>query len=241
MATTAMILGAGRGTRLAGMGLTIPKVLVDVAGRPLLQRQIEYLAREGVERVVVNAHYLAEAIESFARKRTGPVAVTVVTEPTLLGTAGGVRNALELLGSEPFFVLYGDVVIDEPLDPIARAHRWRGAAATVTVYESDEVEAKGTVLVDPEGWITAFVEKQATHAQSPALVNAGLYVLEPDFLADLAVGIERDFGHDVFPAAVARGDRVLAYRLSKSVIDVGTPEGLKLARARLAAGARSSP
>ncbi len=118
-----MILGAGRGTRLAELGLAVPKVLVPVGGRPLLARQIDYLAEQGFERVVVNAHHLAEAIQAFAAEYVGPVQLTVVTEPRLLGTAGSVRNALELLGQEAFLVLYGDVVVDEPLAPMLADHR----------------------------------------------------------------------------------------------------------------------
>jgi mannose-1-phosphate guanylyltransferase len=230
-----MVLAAGRGTRLASLGLSVPKVLVDVGGRPLLQSQIEYLARAGAERIVVNAHHRAEAIEAFVRDYRGSAAVTVVKEPELLGTAGGVRNALDLLGPESFFVLYGDVVIDEPLAPIADAHRRRGAAATVTVYESEMVEGKGTVLVDRDGWVRSFVEKQSAGG-APALINAGLYLLEAQFVADLPKDVPLDFGHEVFPAALARGARVLAHRLADPVIDVGTTEGLARARARSAEG-----
>jgi NDP-sugar pyrophosphorylase family protein len=240
MTKTAMILGAGRGTRLAPLGLDVPKVLVDLEGSPLLERQIAYLAREGVGHVVINAHHRAEAIVSFAREHTGAPELSIVTEPTLLGTAGGVRNALELLGDEPFFVLYGDVVVDEPLAPIEAEHRRRGAAATVTVYESDDVKGKGTVLTDSDGWVTAFAEKAATATPGPALVNAGIYLLDPAFVADLPSGVELDFGHDVFPKAVARGERVLAYSLSGPVIDVGTPDGLERARNTLRGGGSST-
>ncbi len=132
-----MILAAGRGTRLGSMGLTMPKVLVEVGGQPLLQSQIDYLAREGIERVVVNAHHRAEEIERFVDRYEGSLKLILIKEEKLLGTAGGVRNALDALGPAAFFVLYGDVVIDEPLAPIAAAHRRRAAAATVTVYESD--------------------------------------------------------------------------------------------------------
>jgi NDP-sugar pyrophosphorylase family protein len=226
-----MILAAGRGTRLASLGLSVPKVLVEIAGRPLLQTQIDYLAREGIQRILINAHYRAEAIEAFVRNYQGSVSLIVARETKLLGTAGAVRNVLDLLGPEPFFVLYGDVVIDEPLAPISELHRRRSAAATVTVYESDAVEDKGTVLVDGDDWIRSFVEKQNV-LRSPALINAGLYLLEPTFIADLPLKTEIDFGHDVFPAALAHGSRVLAYRLADPVIDVGTPEGLVLARTR---------
>jgi NDP-sugar pyrophosphorylase family protein len=227
-----MILGAGRGTRLATMGLTVPKVLVDVGQRPLLERQIDYLSTHGVERVVVNAHHLAEAVEAFARQYTGPVDLTVVTEPRLLGTAGGVRNALPALGDEPFFVLYGDVLVDQPLTEIAETHGSRGAAATVTVYQTNDIEGKGTVVTDEDGWVLAFAEKDPD-APTPALVNAGLYVLDPGFVARLPHGRELDFGRDVFPTALDEGARIFAYLLDKAVIDVGTPEGLAAGEARV--------
>lgn len=226
-----MILAAGRGTRLGRLGLTVPKVLVEIGHQPLLRSQIDYLGRQGIERIVVNAHHRAEAIERFAARHPGPRALTVITERTLLGTAGGVRNALDVLGPEPFFVLYGDVVIDAPLAPIVQAHRRWGAAATVTVYRSDAVKGKGTVVVDREGRVRRFAEKEAA-VRGPSLINAGLYLLEPRFIADLPRGQELDFGHDVFPAALARGCWVLAYELAQPVIDVGTPQGLALARAR---------
>lgn len=227
-----MVLAAGRGTRLASIGLDIPKPLVEVGGRPLLQAQIEYLASEGIERIVVNAHHRAESIEAFVRTYRAPADVIVVREPELLGTAGGVRNVLAKLGKTSFFVLYGDVVIDEPLAPIAEAHHARAAEATVTVYESDAVQGKGIVLADDRGWVRRFVEKPAARV-SPALINAGLYLLERRFVADLPAERELDFGHDVFPAALARGSHMLAYRLAAPVIDVGTPESLALARAHV--------
>lgn len=231
-----MILGAGRGTRLASLKLNVPKVLVNIGDRTLLERQIDYLARERVERVVVNAHHLADTVEAFARNHKPPVTLRIVREPRLLGTAGGVRNALDVLGDDSFVVLYGDVIVDERLEPIVRAHRERGAVVTVTVYESDEVEGKGIVLVNADGWVTAFAEK-TPNVPAPALVNAGLYIVEPSFIRELPPGSELDFGHDVFPAALSRVAGILAYRLSRPVIDVGTPTGLELARATLAARA----
>ena len=96
-------------------------------------------------------------------------------------------------------MLYGDVVVDQPLAPMVADHRRARAAATVAVYESRLVDGKGTVAVDGDGWITRFVEKDPS-VRPPALINAGLYVLEPGLLADLPRGEELDFGYDVFPA-----------------------------------------
>jgi NDP-sugar pyrophosphorylase family protein len=208
-------------------------VLVDIAGAPLLERQLSYLGAEGVTRVVVNAHHLADQVEAFADGYNGPVELIVVTEEKLLGTAGGVRNALDWLGEEPFLVLYGDVVIDESLDGLFTAHAAAGAAATLTVYATTDVVGKGTVEVDGSGRVTGFAEKASVSA-GQALVNAGIYVVDPGLVTALPAGTEVDFGHDVFPDALARGVAIQAYELERPVIDVGTPEGLERARARAA-------
>jgi NDP-sugar pyrophosphorylase family protein len=226
-----MILAAGRGTRLAALGLNVPKPLVDVGGRPLLSRQLHYLAGQGIHRVVVNAHHLASAIESFAGEYKSPPEVRVVVEPELLGTAGGVRNAIGEFTDAPIIVLYGDVlVVDAPLAPMLALHQRLAARATLAVYRSTEVLGKGTVAVDEHGYVTAFREKAASAAVQSALINAGLYVLEPALVAGLPAGTPLDFGHDVFPAVVAAGGRLAAHILSEPVIDVGTPEGLARAR-----------
>jgi mannose-1-phosphate guanylyltransferase len=218
----AMILGAGKGTRLAKLGLGVPKILVDVGGEPLLRRQLRYLAGIGVERVVVNAHHLAEQIEAFAAEHTGAPELVVVREPSLLGTAGGVRNALGELGSEPFLVVYGDVLLGFPLRVPRRAR------ATITVYSSMHVEGKGTVEVDADDMVVRFREKE--DVAPPALVNAGVYLLEPDFVRDFVPAGVSDFGHDVFPAALAAGEPIGVVRLPQPVLDIGTPADLARAQ-----------
>jgi NDP-sugar pyrophosphorylase family protein len=230
----AIVLGAGRGTRLRSVDLRLPKVLVDVDGRPLLAFQLEQLERQGFERVVVNAHHLAHEMESFAARYGGPVDLRVVVEPVLLGTAGGVRNALATLGPEPFLVLYGDVVTTEPLRGLLDAHARGGAAATLAVHEAPGSEGKGFVEVDRDGFVTRFVEK-GPPTRDRRLVNSGIYVLEPELVESLPLGVPLDFGYDVFPAAVDSGARIAAHRLARPVVDVGTPEGLAEARSLLRA------
>jgi NDP-sugar pyrophosphorylase family protein len=229
-----MILAAGRGTRLATVEPDVPKPLVMIGGEPLLARQLRYLGANGVRRVVVNAHHLSAAIEAFAAEyRTrGALQLTVVTETELLGTAGGVRNALERLGDDPFVVLYGDVLISAPLAPLLATHHDAGAAATLAVYESDQLAQKGVVRVDDDGRVIGFVERGAFPAGERALVNAGLYIVEPSLIERIPAGAVADFGHDVFPQALARGERLATHRLASAVLDIGTPEALMLARVR---------
>jgi NDP-sugar pyrophosphorylase family protein len=231
----AMILAAGRGTRLGSIGRLTPKVLVDVGGRPLLERNLAYLGRQGVHRVVINVHHLASQIEAFLASCDLSLEVISVFEEQLLGTAGGVRNALLHLRPGPFLVMYGDVLVEEPLDSLLEFHRETGALATLAVHESDNAEGKGVVNVDEVGRVNGFVEKQ-DRASGPVLINSGIYVLESELLEMVAPGEESDFGRDVFPSAIARGLPIFAFQLSRPVIDIGTPEGLSLARATAVAG-----
>jgi mannose-1-phosphate guanylyltransferase len=229
----AMILAAGRGTRLGELGQLLPKVLVEVGEESLHVRQIRYLKRGGVERIVINAHHLAAQIESFVATLPWAADIEVVIEPDLLGTAGGVRNALRELGTDAFVVLYGDVIVDEPIESVMETHVRVGGAATITLYRSNQVNGKGTVEVAPDGSVTEFCEKAAAEMDGGAWVNAGLYVIAPGFLADLPRNVSLDFGHDVFPEALARGKTIAAHFLSTPVVDIGTPSALEFARRQL--------
>lgn len=229
----AMILAAGRGTRLGELGRTVPKALVDIGGEPLLARQIRYLKAGGVERIVINAHHLADQVESFVTAHPCAADIEVVVEHELLGTAGGVRNALPRLGPAPFTVLYGDVIFAEPLRAVSKTHQRTRAVATLTLYRTAEVEGKGTVELAPDGTVSAFHEKASGHVDGHAYVNAGLYVLDPSLVRNLPAGVELDFGHDVFPLALARGRTLATHLLGAPVIDVGTPAMLETARRTL--------
>lgn len=227
----AMLLAAGRGTRLRLVEPDVPKALVDIRGEPLLAHQLRYLQGQGISRVVVNAHHLADQVVAFALEHRGSPELRVVVEHELLGTAGGVRNALPELGEEPFVVLYGDVLIDEPLAPLVERHRQTRARATLAVYESAEIEGKGTLTVDDAGMVVGFAEKtSAPTGATTAHINAGIYIIEPGFAREIPEFVASDFGHDVFPLALSRGDRLASYLLSRPVLDVGIPATLELAR-----------
>lgn len=230
----AMILAAGHGTRLGELGRRVPKVLVEIGGEPLLARQIRYLKAGGIDRVVINAYHLAERIEDFVTAHPRSSYIHVIREPQLLGTAGGTRNALDLLGSSAFAVLYGDVIIDEPIAAVQDTHLKSQAAATLTVYRTPSVEGKGTVAFAPDGTVESFHEKTAAASDTELYVNAGLYIIDPGLLREYPAATPLDFGHDVFPDALAKGHKLTAHLLREPVIDMGTLAMLDVARNKLA-------
>jgi mannose-1-phosphate guanylyltransferase len=221
----ALILAAGQGTRLGELGRRRAKALVEIGGRPLLDLQLDHLAREGVGRAVVNAHHHAEQIVGHVRRYRGTLEVTVLVESRLLGTAGAAVNALEALAAETFVVVYGDVLIFEPLRPVIETHGRTGATATLCVYEYDDTRGKGVIAVDDYGFVTNFAEKDPTRT-GPGLVNAGLYVIDSSLLSGLPRDTFLDFGHDVFPAALRAGHRLHIHRIPSPVLDIGTPADL---------------
>jgi NDP-sugar pyrophosphorylase family protein len=226
----AIVLAAGLGTRLGTLGAQVPKVLIPVGGRPLLERHLELLEHAGVERVVVNAFHLASQIEEFVREYHGSLEVVCSVEPRLLGTAGSVRRSLPYLEPGPFVVVYGDVIVQEPLGSLLAAHAKKRPVATLAVHREVSAEGKGVVEVDGEGRVTGFVEKES-QGPGPFLVNSGLYVLESDLVSDLPRDVLLDFGHDVFPQAVKAGLVINVHQLVDPVVDIGTEEGLARGRA----------
>jgi NDP-sugar pyrophosphorylase family protein len=231
-----MILAAGRGTRLGQLGRQIPKALVDVGGRPLLARQLDYLAAEGAMRIVINAHHLAEQIVEFvaAWPRPTGVEVEVNVEPELLGTAGGVRAALTRFDpSEPLVVIHADTIVHAPLSALVSSHVSASADATIAVNWLDDTHGKGVVELDNDGRIVSFIEKPAD--ARPGLANAGVYVVQPKLIELVPEGSFCDFALELFPAALAVGLHLCGQAIDALAHDVGTPESLAHAQRRFAA------
>lgn len=228
-----MLLAAGRGTRLGDLGRQTPKVLVDIGGRPLLAHQFDYLARQGADLVVINAHHLADQVVDFVAAARPPFVVEVVVEPELLGTAGGLRNALpQLRPGEPIVVMNGDTLLDAELCPVLKTHVRTRAAATICAQRVQDTTGKGVIEADTGGGITGFEEKPAV--SRPGLANAGLYVIERELATVIPRDVFFDFALDLFPLALDLEARLQVHELEGSFSDIGTPESLAAARVEAA-------
>ena len=228
----AVLLAAGRGTRLAPLTESVPKILAPLNGRPLLEHQLSYLAAAGVTEVAINVHHLPELVMEAIERIDTIASIRVSHEPELLGTAGALRPLRDFL-DESFVVLYGDVVTDADLGELMAHHRSRKALATLTYYRSEELAAKGLMTVSGGGRVASFVEKPTT-TTAPAFVNAGLYVLEPEIVLLVDDGFS-DFGNDVWPRLASEGERLFGYELVGAYVrDIGSPDALEQARRALA-------
>jgi D,D-heptose 1,7-bisphosphate phosphatase len=224
----AVILAGGKGTRLAALSHGLPKALVTVHGKPLLEYQFELLAQHKVEQVTVLCGYGAAATMEFcgSGQRWG-LDVHCIVEAAPLGTAGAVVAALDRLPDE-FLVLYGDTMVNIDLGRFYAAHRASGAAATLFLHPNDHPQDSDLVECDEQGRVVAI--HGYPHAPGellPNQVNAALYVMQADALRTVAIGNgPLDFAKHVFPRLLREHVHLHGYRSPEYVKDAGTPERL---------------
>ena len=215
----AALLAAGLGTRMGEITRSTPKCLLPVAGRPLLGRWFEQLARAGVAEVLVNTHHLPDQVRAFVATEPPPLPVRLVHEPALLGSAGTLAENRAWLAGEPaFLVVYADNASTVDLRELVGEHR-AGVAATLGLFRVPDPERRGVVEVDAHGAVVGFVEKPAQPRSN--LAWAGLLVGTPALLDAIPPERPCDLGHHVLPSLVGRmrGVAIRGYHA-----DVGTPE-----------------
>ena len=233
-----VIAAGGLGLRLASVTGEVPKVLVPVGGKPVLAHQLELAAATGIEEVTIFAGHRAEKIHEFVGNgsRFG-LRARIFTEDVPLGNAGAILASLDLL-PEHFFVVYGDLMLAVDLQRMAKFHLEREADLTILVHPNDHPHDSDLVETDADDWVTAI--HTYPHASGQCfdnLVNGALYVARREALRPWSgVAGKRDFTKNIMPALIADGDRVLAYRSSEYIKDMGTPSRLETVEADWQAG-----
>ncbi|MBT3070309.1 nucleotidyltransferase family protein [Rhodomicrobium sp. Az07] len=222
---TAMVLAAGLGTRMRPITDTIPKPLVRLDGRPLIDHALDRLADAGIARAVVNVHYLADQIEAHVKARRTPEIAVSDERDAVLETGGGVLKALPLLGPHPFFVHNSDSVWSEDARSNIAALRaaWEPHCMDVLLLlarrdRSLGYDGRGDYMLDDDGRLARRPrDGEAAH------VYAGVSILNPalfDGIADRAFSLNR-----IFDKAMAQ-DRLFGVELDGTWMHVGTPEAL---------------
>ena len=219
-----MILAAGEGKRLRPLTNQIPKPMLSLAGRPLLEHIIIHLRECGITDLAVNLHYLpAVVMDYFGHGRLWGVNLRYSVEESLLGSAGGVKR-LQSFFDDTCVVYYGDVFTRADLRLMVEFHKRAGVMATMGLYRVPDPWNRGIVQLDDTQTIIRFAEKPPPDQVFSDLANAGIYVLEPEVLNYIPAGQPYDFGNDVFPNLLARGVRMAGYVIEDKVIDIGLPE-----------------
>jgi mannose-1-phosphate guanylyltransferase len=232
----AFLLAAGVGSRLRPITDTIPKCMVPIDGRPMLDIWLGALDRAGVDEVLVNLHHLPQVVRRYVDDRVGPPIVRTFFEPELLGSAGTLAaNRAWVDADEMFLVCYADNLTDFDVRSLVQAHKEHGTIATLTVFHSEQPSAGGVVEVDGLGTVTGFVEKPSNPVSN--LVNAGIYAFHPDVLDEISGPPPSDIGYDLLPRLVGRARTVLVEGYFR---DIGTVAAYQRAQREWSALAQRS-
>jgi len=221
----AVVLVGGFGTRLRPLTSDLPKQMLPIVDRPMIEHVVGHLAAHGVEEVVLSLGFLPDAfLDTYPDGRCAGIPLHYAVEPEPLDTAGAIRFAAEDAGiDEAFLVLNGDVLTDLAVDELIVFHRASGAEATVSLTPVDDPSRYGVVPTDADGRVTGFVEKPPAGAAPCNWINAGTYVFEPSVIDRIEPGRRVSVEREVFPAMADEG---VLYGLRSEAywVDTGTPE-----------------
>ena len=221
-----MILAGGLSTRLYPLTKQVPKPLVPVAGKPNAVHLIHYLHAYGFDEIIINVHYLADAITStLGNGSQFGVRLEYSHEPELLGSAGGVKQVQRFFGDDEFVVVGCDDLTDLPLDRLLEMHRLKKAIATIGLVERERVDQYGVVVLDDADCVSGFQEKPAPGTERSHLVNTGIYAFSPEIFAHIPSAEFYDFGKQVFPELQSQHLPFYGFDARSAYwCDIGTPE-----------------
>ncbi|AJR08304.1 mannose-1-phosphate guanyltransferase [Photobacterium gaetbulicola] len=230
-----MILAAGKGTRVRPITQIIPKPMIPILGKPVMESMIQLFASHGIDKIVVNTSHLAEVIENyFGDGHHFNVQLSFSYEGEIvdghfvskaLGSAGGMRKIQDFSGffDETFVVVCGDAWIDLDLTEAVRRHKQHGGIATIVTRDvaPEEVSKYGVVVTDNYGKVTSFQEKPLVEEALSTQINTGIYIFEPAIFDYIPAEQEYDIGSELFPKLVESNVDFYATSMEFQWLDVG--------------------
>lgn len=220
-----VIIAGGKGTRIASVNSEIPKAMIPVVGKPVLEYQIELAKRYGFIEIILVIGHLGNLIEDYFQDGTKwGVSIEYFREETALGTAGALPLIREEL-SEVFFVFYGDTIMDVDLKQMLTFHKDKNADASLFLHPNDHPYDSDLVAIDEERKITNFFSRPYPKGfVSKNLVNAALYILSPKLIDLIPINQKTDFGKHIFPICLEAGLNLYGYVSAEYIKDMGTPD-----------------
>jgi NDP-sugar pyrophosphorylase family protein len=217
-----MVMAAGLGTRLQPLTDFLPKPMMPVANRPVLEHLLNLLRRHDITEVGINLHAFPEMIQTYFGDGSAlGMSIRWSPEPELLGTAGGVKKLEDLWGDETILITSGDGLHDIDVTALLGHHRRTGALATLTVKPVTDPSAYGVVILDRETRVRGFQEKPRREDARSNLANCGVYAIEPRLLERVTSGEFVDWGEHIWPSLVAAEADVYAYTTMAYWNDIG--------------------
>ena len=232
-----VIMAGGRGTRMASLSKNLPKPMLPLSGKPILEREIEVLVSQGLSDIILVIGYLGDAIQSyFGDGAKFGAHITYLKEVNPLGTAGALALLMDALADDDFLLLNGDLLFDVDLTRFLTHHRKTGAIATIFTHPSQHPHDSVLVACDEHDRVGAFLPPDQPRPATANRTNAGLHFFSPAILNGFDKVQKTDLDREILAPLAAKG-ALFAYHSPEYVKDVGTPERLAEAERDLAAGA----
>ncbi|MFH1714623.1 MAG: NDP-sugar synthase [Elusimicrobiota bacterium] len=217
----AFVMSAGLGTRLRPLTFHVPKPMITIANKPVLQNTLELLSKHNVKDVAVNLHSFPEIIKKyFGNGEKFDINITYSFEKELLGTAGGVRKMKDML-DETFIVMSGDGLVDLDITEVLKFHKEKKTIATIVLKSKDKKFEYGVVRAGKDCAIEQFIEKPLWGDVFENRVNTGIYILEPEIFDYIPENKFYDFGHNVWPELLKKNIPIYAYEIDSYWCDIG--------------------
>ncbi len=223
---SAILLVGGRGTRLAPLTNNTPKPMLQVAGVPFTEHQINKARSAGITEIVLATSFKAELFEPyFGDGANFGISIKYAVEEVALGTGGAISNATTMLeGSGPVAIFNGDVLSKHDLDGQFKSHESNGADVTLYLTEVEDARAYGAVELDDSGRVLAFNEKMETPPTN--VINAGCYIFNREIIAAIPFGKVVSVERETFPQLLSSGAKVFGFIDKSYWLDIGTPTAL---------------
>jgi len=230
-----VIMAGGKGTRIASVNSEVPKPMIEILGKPILEYQIEMLKTQGYTEFILVIGHLGHVIKQYFDdgRRLG-VSIEYIVEKEALGTAGALyylRGKIQ----EDFLLLNGDVIFDVNISKFLEAHKKNGGEATILTHPNSHPYDSGIIYADEKGKVTKWLHKEDARQWYRNRVNAGLHMLSPTILERFSEAKKTDLDRDVLRGLIDE-DELYVYDSPEYVKDMGTPERLYLVAEDIATG-----
>ncbi|KKR32419.1 MAG: nucleotidyl transferase [Parcubacteria group bacterium GW2011_GWF2_39_8b] len=234
----AIIVAGGTGGRLRPLTDNIPKPMIEISGKPILEHIINFLGKNGVKDIILALCHLPEPIMNYFKdgKDFGVNITYVFEDPKVpMGTAGAIFSARKHI-SDTFIVEYADTLRELDVEEMIKFHKASGSFATINAYQHRGINHKSTLHFTEDNILTKFEERQTSQnlEKGFAWSNAAFYIFNPEIFEYINENTKSDFSHDIFPKLLSLNKKISVFPTTSYLMDIGTIESLEKAREDMA-------
>lgn len=221
----AVIIAGGPGTRLRPLTYNIPKPIIPFFDKPFLLYQLEYLKKYGINEVIINTHYLHTHLKDILKDGSDlGMKIFYSYEEKPMGTAGAVKLAENYFDDEPILILNGDILTDINISEIIKYHKNNNSDITIALTKVKDPTAFGLVFTDDNGKVEKFLEKPSYDEAVINTVNAGIYIINPEYFKLVPKNEPYSFERGLFPLMLNLEKSLYGYVSNSYWMDIGTPD-----------------